>query len=83
LNVHGINDVRQTEIQTAEPLRPESSAFEVEKANEKLKRHTSQDTDQHPAELIESGGRAIYSKVINLLIPFGVRKNCLRSGRSR
>jgi len=50
LNIHGFNDVRQTEIQTAEPLGPESIAFEVEKANEKLKRHTLQDTDQHPAE---------------------------------
>ena len=27
LNVHGINDVRQTEIHTAEPLVPELSAF--------------------------------------------------------
>jgi len=32
LNIHGVNDVRQTEILTAEPLGPESSAFEVEKA---------------------------------------------------
>ena len=36
-NVHGVNDVRQTEIHTAEPLVPESSAFEVELAIEKLK----------------------------------------------
>jgi hypothetical protein len=40
LNVHGVNDVRQTEIHTAEPLVPEPSAFEVEMAMaiEKLKR---------------------------------------------
>ena len=30
LNVHGVKDFRQTEIHTAEPLVPESSAFEVE-----------------------------------------------------
>jgi len=30
LNVHGVNDVRQTEIHTAEPLVPEPSASEVE-----------------------------------------------------
>ena len=30
LNVHGVNDVRQTEIQKGEPLVPEPSAFEVE-----------------------------------------------------
>ena len=29
-DVRGVNDVRQTEIHTAEPLVPEPSAFEVE-----------------------------------------------------
>jgi hypothetical protein len=29
LNIHGVNDVRQTEIHTAESLVPESSDFEV------------------------------------------------------
>jgi len=28
-NIHGVNDVRQTEIHAAVPLEPESSAFEV------------------------------------------------------
>jgi len=41
LNVQGVNDVRQTEICTAEPLVPEPSAFQVEMANENLKRHKS------------------------------------------
>jgi hypothetical protein len=36
LNVHGVNDVRQTEIRTAEPLVPEPSFSEVEIAIEKL-----------------------------------------------
>jgi len=36
LNVHGINDVRQTEIHTSELPVPEPSAFEVEMAIEKL-----------------------------------------------
>jgi len=48
----GVNDVRQTEIQTAEPLVPESSAFEVELAVEKLKSHKSPGVDHIPAELI-------------------------------
>jgi len=40
LNVqHGVNDVRQTEIHTTEPLVPEPSAFEVELAIQKLKSH--------------------------------------------
>ena len=36
-NVHGFKDVGQAEIHTAEPLVPESSAFEVELAIDKLK----------------------------------------------
>jgi hypothetical protein len=46
LNVHGVNDARQTEIRTAEPLVPEPSAFEVEMAIEKIKRHKSPDINQ-------------------------------------
>jgi hypothetical protein len=55
LNVHGVNDVRQTEIHTAEPLVPEPSASESEMAIEKLKRHKSLGIDQIPAELIKAG----------------------------
>jgi len=42
LNVRGVNDVRQREIHTAEPLATEPSNFEVQLAIEKLK--TSQIT---------------------------------------
>jgi len=38
-NLHVVNDVRQTEIHTAEPFVPELSSFKVEVATEKLKRH--------------------------------------------
>ena len=38
LNVHWVNDVKQTEIHTAETLVPEPSAFEGEMAIEKLKK---------------------------------------------
>jgi len=37
LNVHGVNDIRQTEIHTAEPLVPQSRAFEIELAIENLR----------------------------------------------
>jgi hypothetical protein len=57
LNVHGVNDVRQAEIHTAEPLVPEQSAFEVQLAIVKLKSHKSPGTDQIPAEWIKAGGR--------------------------
>jgi hypothetical protein len=36
LNVHSVSDVRQIEIQTAEPLVPDPSSFEVEIAISKL-----------------------------------------------
>ena len=51
-NVHGAKDVRKEEIHKAEPLVPEPSAFEVEWAIVKLKRHKSPGIDQIPVELI-------------------------------
>jgi hypothetical protein len=48
LNVHGVNDVRQTEIHTAELLVPEPSAFDVEFAIEKLKSHKLPGIDHIP-----------------------------------
>ena len=50
IDAHVVNDVRQTEIHTAEPQMPEPSAFEVEMAVEKLKRHKSPGIDQIPTE---------------------------------
>ena len=38
LNVRVVNDVRQTELHTAEPLVPEPSASDLKIAIEKLKR---------------------------------------------
>jgi len=51
-----LNDVSQTEIHTAEPLFPEPSAFEVEMAIDKRKRHKSLGIYQIPAALIKAGG---------------------------
>ena len=62
------NDVRQTEIHTAEPLVPEASAFEVELPIEKLKSHKSPGIDQIPAELIKVGGRTIRYDIHKLII---------------
>jgi hypothetical protein len=41
LNVHRVNVVRDTEINTEEQLVPETSAFEVKLAIETIKRHNS------------------------------------------
>ena len=68
LNVHGVNDVRQTEIYTAEPLVSEPSTFVIDVAIEKLKSHKSPGTDQIPAELIEAGGRKIRYEFHKLII---------------
>jgi len=62
LNLHGVNDVKYTEIHTAEPPVPETSAFAVELAIEKLKSHKSPGIDQIPKELIKAGGRTICSE---------------------
>jgi len=67
LNVLGVNDVGQTEIHTAEPLVPETSAFWFEMATGKIKRHESTGIDQMPAELIKAGGRAILSQIHKLI----------------
>jgi hypothetical protein len=66
--VRGVNDVRQTEVHTAEPLVPEPSACEVELAIEKLKSHKSPRICQIPAELIKAGRRTIRSEIHKLFI---------------
>ena len=58
-NVHGVKDVKQAEIYTAEPLVPGPSAAEVELAIDKIKSHKSPGIDQIPAQLIKAGGRTI------------------------
>jgi len=66
-NVHGVKDVGQTEMHTAEPLVPEPSASEVELAIEKLKSHKSPGIDQIPAELIKAGSRTICFDIHKLI----------------
>ena len=59
LNIRGFTDVMQIEVQRAEPLVSESSAFEFEMAVEKLKRRRSPDNDHISAELFKAGSRTI------------------------
>jgi len=65
-NVHGVKDVGQAEIHTAEPLVPEPSASEVELAIDKLKSHKSPGIDQIPAQLFKAGGRTICLEIHKL-----------------
>jgi hypothetical protein len=66
-NVHGVSDVRQIEIHTAEPLMPEPSDFGVEMAVEKVKRHKSPGINQIPAEIIKAGCRTFRSEAHKLI----------------
>jgi len=50
-------------------------------ATEKLKRHKSPGIDQVPAEMIKAGVGQFALRSINLLILFGIRRNCLSRGR--
>jgi hypothetical protein len=53
LNVHGFNDVRQTEVHTAEPLIPKPNSCEDGK------RYKWPDVDHILAELIQARGKAL------------------------
>jgi hypothetical protein len=66
LNVHGVHNVRQKDVQTAEPLVPEPSLVEGEIAIGKLRSYKSPGTDQIPAELIKAGGETLYSEIHKL-----------------
>jgi hypothetical protein len=66
LNIHGVHNVMQMDIHTAEPLVPEPSLVEVEIAIGKFKSYKSTGTDQIPAELIKAGGET-YSQIHKLI----------------
>ena len=63
-----VNDVRQTEIQTAEPLLPEPIASEFELSIEKLKSHKSPSIKQIPTELFKAGRKTILCEIHKLII---------------
>jgi hypothetical protein len=67
LNVHGVNNVRQMDIQTAEPLVPEPSLVKLEIAIGKLKSYKSPGTDQILTELIKAGGETLCSEIHKLI----------------
>jgi hypothetical protein len=67
LNAHGVHDVRQMDIHTAEPLVPEPSLVEVEITIGKLKSYKSRSTAQISAELIKAGGETLYSEIHRLI----------------
>jgi hypothetical protein len=75
LNVHGVHNVRQKDIQTAEPLVPEPSLVKVETAIGNLKSYKSLDNDQIPAKLIKAGMKCYVLRYTNLFVLYGIRRN--------
>jgi hypothetical protein len=78
-----VSNVRQTAIHTAEPLVPERNAFLVEMAIAKIKGSKSPGINQIPTELIKAVGRKIRYEIHKIETSDLIRRNCLRSGRSR
>ena len=68
LNVHGVSEIRQTEIDTAEPLVPESSTFEFNVGIGKLRKPNSLGIYQIQAELNKQGVGIIRPEIHILLI---------------
>jgi hypothetical protein len=62
----GVNDIRQTEIHTAEPTVPEPSGYGFKLATEKLK--NSPGIHQIPAELVKAEIRTICYETHKLII---------------
>lgn len=61
VELHRFNDVRYTGIYTAGIIFPKPSAFKVNRALEKRKRHKTPSIDQFPTELIKKGHMIIRS----------------------
>jgi hypothetical protein len=72
LNIHGVHDVRQMDIRTAESLVPEPSPVEVEIALGKLKGYKSLGTDQILAKLINAGVKHYVPRYTNLFVLYGI-----------
>jgi hypothetical protein len=65
--MHNTSDVRQIEVNTAEPLVPGTSRIEPEIAITKLKKYQSPGTDEIPAGLIQVGGKILLSAIHNII----------------
>ena len=76
-NVHGVSDVRHTEIHTAEPVVPDPSLLAVGLAIENY------EVTNNQQNLLRQGVEQFAMRSTNLLFLLGIWGNCLSSGRSR
>ena len=81
--MHGVNDVRQTEIHTAEPRVTEVGVFEFDLAIEQLKFTNNHLLIKSLQNGLKQGVEQFAMRSIKLLFLFGIKRNCLRSGRNR
>ena len=61
---------------------PEPVSFKMKQLLKSYKCYRSPGTDQFPAEFLKEIGQFVL-RPINFLILFGMRKKCLRNGRSQ
>jgi hypothetical protein len=78
LNVHRVGDVRQIEINTAQPFIPEPRPLDVQISIAELKKYRSPSSDQISAEVVQAGGETLRSEIHKLFL-FGVRRIFLNS----
>jgi hypothetical protein len=65
--VHNATDVRQIELDSAEPLAPCNICPEVEIAVANLRKYKSPGSDHIPAELYQAGGETLVSVIHKLM----------------
>jgi hypothetical protein len=67
LKVHNVSDVKQIEVNTAEPLIPGPSRLEVGIGIAKLEKYKSPGSDQIPGELIQAGAEILLPAIHKLI----------------
>jgi len=73
---------RHTHIHTAEPLAPEPSAFNLRWLLKNQKETNHQVLIKFQQNCLKQGVEQFALISVNFLILFGIKRNCLRSGRS-
>jgi hypothetical protein len=65
--MRGINDIRKTEMHTAEPLIHEYSFYEIETAAELLVSYKFTGIDHIPGEMVQARGNTLRSDLHRLI----------------
>jgi hypothetical protein len=82
INIHGVHNVRQEDIQTTEPLVPEPSLVEVEIAIGKLKSINPRVLIRFRPNSSKQGVKFYVLRYTDLFVLYGIRRKCHNSGRN-